>query len=278
MISYEAPAKLNLTLHVMPRRSDGYHPLESLVQTIEWVDTVSLVDGESADSLHVDGLDVSVEGNLILKALEVVRETAAFPPQDIELSKTIPVGAGLGGGSSNAAAALAAAGELSGLEDVTGLATTIGADVALFLTGGTLIMRGIGEQVERVEPLSGCAFAVAMPGFEMSTGDVYRRWDEIEGPEGEVVAPDLLPPGLRDGMPIRNDLEPAAVDLRPELGDFMADLRVAWGAPAMMTGSGSGCFGFFPSLDEAQDAAASVAAMADARGVALRSRGIERID
>jgi 4-diphosphocytidyl-2-C-methyl-D-erythritol kinase len=113
----------------------------------------------------------------------------------------------------------------------------------------------------------------------MSTVDVYKRWDEMEGPTGETIGPRQLPPGLRDGIPIRNDLTPAAIDLEPSLADFMADLRAQWGVPVAMTGSGSGCFGFFPDLDEATDAAATISPMCRAAvGARLRPNGVRRQD
>ena len=147
--------------------------------------------------------------------------------------------------------------------------------VPLFLIGGTLLMGGIGDKLESVQPVSGFAVAVAVPAFEMSTIEVYRRWDEMEGPEGETIVPRLLPPGLRDGIPIRNDLTPAAFDLEPTMADFMADLRLRWGGPVLMTGSGSGCFGFFPDPDEATDAAHSVEDLCRASvGARLRPNGV----
>ena len=123
----------------------------------------------------------------------------------------------------------------------------------------------------------GFAVAVAVPQFELSTADVYRRWDELEAPVGETITPRLLPPGLRDGIPVRNDLTPAAFDLEPTFADFMADLRIRWGGPVLMTGSGSGCFGFFPDPDEAADAAHSVEDLTRAAvGARLRSNGVGR--
>jgi 4-diphosphocytidyl-2-C-methyl-D-erythritol kinase len=170
--------------------------------------------------------------------------------------------------------------------DLTGMPRTvveevgpsIGSDVILFLTGGTLLMTGVGDVIEPLPPLTGFAVAVAVPVFEMSTPEVYRRWDRLEGPTGEAISPHLLPPPLRDGIPIRNDLTPAALDLEPEFGDFMADLRVRWGVPVAMTGSGSACFAFFPDLDEATDAARLVSATCRAVvGARLRERGVSPV-
>ena len=281
MTAYESPAKLNLALLVEPPRSDGYHPLESLVQTIDWLDLLEVEEGDE-DNLVIDGVaDLDPEDNLITRSLKAIRARGFVPPLDIRLEKRIPHAAGLGGGSSNAAAALIAAVEVGRLPVSTAEETgpSIGADVALFFTGGTLLMTGTGEVTEPLQPLSGFAVAVAVPPFEISTSEVYQRWDVLEGPIGEVIIPRLLPPLLRDGIPIRNDLTPAAFDVEPGLADFMADLRVRWGGPVAMTGSGSGCFAFFPDLDEATDAATTVTGMSRAAvGARLRPRGVSRVD
>lgn len=280
MTVYEAPAKLNLSLHVDAPGADGYHPLRSMVQTIEWCDLLEVVEGEGSDSLEINGIEVPIEGNLVLEALAAVRQNDRVPPLALALEKTIPAGAGLGGGSSDAAAAIVAAIQVSELEDTLApdVAVAVGADVSLFLTGGTLMMSGVGGDIEPLRPLETLAFAVAVPQFGLSTAEVYRHWDEMEGPEGEPLPDHALPPGLRDGMPMRNDLTPAAVDLEPRLGDFIADLRSAWGTSVSLTGSGSACFGYFGSLDEAEDATRAVAAICSAaRGVAPRRIGIGKV-
>ena len=276
MTVYESPAKVNLNLLVEAAREDGLHPLQSLVQTIGWLDQLEVEESEE-DNLVIEGADLDPEDNLMTRSLKAIRARGFVPPLDIRLDKQIPIGSGLGGGSSNAAATLLAATETGRMPRSVAeeVAPSIGADVPLFLTGGTILMTGIGDQVESERPLIGFAVAVAVPPFEISTAEVYRRWDEMEGPEGESIAPRLLPPGLRDGMPIRNDLIPAAVGIEPALADFMADLRMQWGGPVLMTGSGSGCFGFFPDPEEAADAAGSVENLCRAAvGAALRPKGV----
>jgi 4-diphosphocytidyl-2-C-methyl-D-erythritol kinase len=275
---YESPAKLNLNLLVEAPQADGLHPLQSLVQTIDWLDQLDVEEAEE-DILVIEGADLDPEDNLVTKSLKEIRARSFVPPLEITLDKRVPLGAGLGGGSSNAAATLLAAVEAGRISRAVAeqVAPSIGADVPLFLIGGTMFMTGIGNQVESLRPTSGFAVAVAVPPFELSTMDVYRRWDEMEGPEGEEIASRLLPPGLRDGMPIRNDLIPAAVNIEPALADFMADLRRQWGGPALMTGSGSGCFGFFPDPEEAADAGRSVEHLCRAViGAGLRPNGVAR--
>ena len=279
MKSYEAPAKLNLSLHVDPPRSDGFHPLQSLVQTIEWCDTLTFEEGESIDTLEVSSADVDPEDNLVLRAMKSVRKTASFPPQAITLDKQIPIAAGLGGGSSDAAATLIAAADSKISEsDLGEMAAALGADVPLFLVGGTLQMSGVGGVVDPVRPLSEFALAVVVPEFGLSTQDVYEKWDKLEGPIGDAVSDASLPPALRYEMPMRNDLVPAALEIEPRFGDFMADLRDLWSVAVCMTGSGSACFGYFGSLEEAEDAAGAVEHLtSDGRGVELRPRGVAEI-
>lgn len=270
MTGYEAPAKVNLSLLVSPPRPDGYHPLESLVQTVEWCDLLDVELGQEGS----DTLESDIEDNLVEKALARLREVGEIPPLAMTLAKQIPVAAGLGGGSSDAAAALVAGAEFGGVprSRLAGVASRVGADVALFLTGGTMMMRGVGYEIESLQPLDGFALAIVVPEFGLGTKEIYDRWDSLEGPEAAPVPDDRLPPSLRGGMPMRNDLLPAALDLEPRLGDFMTDVAAVWGTPVCLTGSGSACFGYFANLDEATDAAAAVSG--EGRGVELRPRGV----
>jgi 4-diphosphocytidyl-2-C-methyl-D-erythritol kinase len=277
MIVVESPAKLNLSLLVSPPKSDGYHPLQSMVQTIEWCDRLDIELGEREDRLEIEGSDLAVEDNLVLSALTMLRQHGRVPPLALTLHKEIPIEAGLGGGSSNAAAMLWGA-EAEGWatsDVVTQTAKSVGADVSLFLVGGSLEMSGVGDVIKSLRRLEGFAVAVVVPEFGLSSADVYRRWDEMEGPEGDVVPDDLLPPSLRDQMPMRNDLSPAALDVDPRLGDFMADVRMEWGGAVCLTGSGSACFGYFGTAEEAAHAVTAVAHLTAAtKGAALRPRGV----
>jgi 4-diphosphocytidyl-2-C-methyl-D-erythritol kinase len=277
MTVYEAPAKINLSLLVSPPAADGYHPLESLVQIVEWCDRLLATRSEEGR----DSLDSDIEDNLVEKALAEMRKSFAVPPLAMELEKSLPVAAGVGGGSSDAAAALLAAADASGTprSELAAVAHRIGADVALFLTGGTLMMSGVGYEIEPVAPCDDFAVAIVVPEFGMETKDVYSRWDRLEGPIGPAVSDERLPPSLRGGMPMRNDLLPAALDLQPRLGDFMADVASVWGTTVCLTGSGSACFGYFATTDEAADAAAAVDDLTrQGRGVSLRDHGVARIE
>ena len=274
----EAPAKLNLSLHVLPPRSDGYHPLQSLTQAIEWVDLLEIHETEDVEILVVEG-DVAIEDNIVERAMSALRTEVEVPRLHITLTKSIPLSAGMGGGSADAAATIVGAAKIVGSARtvIFDVSRRVGADVPFFVDGGTQMMAGIGDQLERLRPLGGFAVAVAIPDFGLSTPQIYSEWDRLEGPIGDPMPNDHLPPALRDGMPMRNDLVPAAISIEPRMGDFLADLRAAWGAVSM-TGSGSACFGYFPSVDEAASAVEDVSGLiAGGRGVGLRDRGVVEV-
>lgn len=277
---YVAPAKINLNLLVRSRDERGYHPLRSVVQTIEWCDSIDFTDADS-DELHVNGLEVSDgSDNLVIRAIEEFRKSAPVPPVSVVLQKEIAVSAGLGGGSSDAAAALLACCELAKRPPsfAVGIAPGVGADVSVLLSGGTVEMTGYGEKLEKMTGLEGFAVAVAVPNFELSTADVYQRWDDLGEPDGFELPDRFLPPALRDTFPFRNDLYRAAVDLNPALGDFVRDVGLLWDSAVMLTGSGPACFGFFADQSEALEAALSVPGTRAAVGVDLRPIGAERVE
>lgn len=282
MSEWEAPAKLNLDLRLQRLDSRGMHPLRSLVQTIEWCDLLAVEVGDE-DQLHLTGpcaeSDIPDGGdNLVWKAVQAL-QLSSRPRLDVVLDKQVASAAGLGGGSSDAAAMLLAMSDLLRLGDdaVRLAAEQVGADVPYFLTGGTAVVEGYGEKISSAPPIGGLAFAVAVPRFELSTPEVYRRWDELDGPVGAEVATAAVPPALRSEGPFRNDLTAAAVSIRPELADWMSDLAERWGRAVMMSGSGPACFAYFLDEDEATHALTAVgenraktAALSRPRGAALR--------
>jgi 4-diphosphocytidyl-2-C-methyl-D-erythritol kinase len=279
-VKYLAPAKLNLNLHVSSADDSGFHPLRSLVQTIEWCDVLEAEEADT-DELELVGIEVPDGGdNLVLRALVCLRTKIEIPPVGFRLEKLMPPEAGLGGGSADAAAALIAGCDVVGAdhEKAKLVAPDIGSDVSFPLVGGTAEMTGYGEEIESLPPLEAIAFAVVVPEFGLSTPEVYKRWDEIGEPVGFEIPDRFLPPVLRHSYPIRNDLYRAAVDVEPALGDFVSDTARLWDTAVMMTGSGSACFGFFPSEEEAVLAAAAVPDTRAATGAAARPKGVERVE
>jgi len=251
VITERAPAKVNLLLHVGPRREDGLHELCSLFATIDLADTVT-VEQAAADEVACEGVDGP---NLAFAAIQRFRAGAApdLPPLRVVIEKRIPVAAGLGGGSADAAAVLRAANELAGRPlDAGGLravGAALGADVPSQIEPRHALVTGAGEGVEPVElpPMT----LLLIPDEEgLSTGDVYAHADAL-GTTRAKLEPDrvreLAATSLDElAAVLENDLEDAAVSLRPELGGRMQALGAAGALAARVTGSGPTVFGVFP--------------------------------
>ncbi len=244
-----ARAKINLALHVTGRRADGYHLLDSLVAFADFGDVVRV---EVADSLGLTvtgpmgaGLSAGPD-NLVLRAASLMGRGAA-----ITLNKRLPVASGIGGGSADAAATLAAMAALYGC-DLPSAAEVLalGADVPVCLSGVAARMQGIGEKITPVALPPGYLVLVN-PGFGLGTADVFRAMVKRDNP----ALPE--PEGLHDTAALaaylhlcRNDMEPAALGLAPEIGTVIAALAGQKGCLlARMSGSGATCFGLFEDWD-----------------------------
>jgi 4-diphosphocytidyl-2C-methyl-D-erythritol kinase len=242
--------KLTLSLRVLGLRKDGYHEIEAL--------TVSL--GQPSDVVevtavpHPGGVTFTVEGetehvppgmdNLAARAAEDVMLRAGRSGHGVRmvLRKRIPAGAGLGGGSADAAATLVAVRKLLELEltddDLLAIAAKLGSDVPFCLQGGAAWMRGRGEILEPVALRPGLGFLVAIPPFRLATPTVYQAWDELGGPEASRRVEPHGPVARLIGE-LANDLEPAAEMVEPGLAEFRRALEQAAGRPAILAGSGS---------------------------------------
>lgn len=266
-----AYAKINLGLRVLRRRADGYHEIRSLLQSIALADELSLEERAGGIELQDEPrLAIPPSENLVHRAAELLCKRAGpAPGLRIELMKRIPMGAGLGGGSSDAAATLVAVNELFGLdlrrEELRRLALELGSDVPFFLEGGTCLVSGRGERVRRLPPLPPYHLVLLIPPFPLSTAEVYDALDRM-GDEGEKPfeeGPQLL----------RNDLERAAVALHPEIQDYRDFLREA--APDFFGMSGSGPT-WFAGFSDRERAAAFAAKAASLPGRALLTETAER--
>jgi 4-diphosphocytidyl-2-C-methyl-D-erythritol kinase len=255
-----APAKLNLCLFLGPRREDGLHELCSLFEPLALADAIEFAEAERDEVICA-----GVEGeNLAESALAGLRERGwRREPLRIEIEKRIPVAAGLGGGSADAAAVLRlAAGDVAGIEE---LAAEIGADVPSQLVPSLALVQGAGERVARLpDPVTHAA--VLLPGGGgLATGDVFAEADRLGLCRGaaqlEALAERLLTAAGAGASPLSyagllgNDLEPAARSLRPDVGDALAALREAGSAMVALSGSGPTAFGLFPDLAAARAAA-----------------------
>ena len=240
-------AKLNLILEITGRRPDGYHTLRSLVVAVDWADEVHLepIPRRRIELRCMPDLHFPYRENLVYRAAELLWER--FSPREgvrIVLLKDIPMGAGLGGGSSDAAATLVGLNELWDLgldtEELKGFARELGADVPFFLGESPAWMEGIGDVLrpaaEEIPPV----YLVLVPPFPCPTAEVYRIYDELAKPE----------PGPSERFP--NDLWPAAVALRPELSRYAEALMGLGEMGVGMTGSGSALFAAFDGEDVAE--------------------------
>jgi 4-diphosphocytidyl-2-C-methyl-D-erythritol kinase len=286
--TWDAPAKVNLSLEVRSPDSSGMHPLRSLVQTIEWCDRLTMEEAED-DHLDIRGADLPEGGdNLVWKAVAALRQKAERDRPGIKvmklhitLEKSIAVAAGLGGGSADAAAALLALAALTRLDPqiLDELAPTVGADVPVLLTGGSVWMEGHGDRLTLASLVPAFSVGVAVPDLFLTSAEVYRRWDQLEYPTGPALEGRALPPALRELAPLRNDLFPAAVAIRPELADWASELARAWERPVAMTGSGPALFAYFADLDEAEQAVRSISPRArSCRAAMPRATGADRSD
>lgn len=264
-----AAAKVNLTLRVLGRRADGYHEISSLVAFADCGDRLGLTPAATL-ALTVGGPRAAqagaTEDNLVLKA---ARALAARLPGLVmgtfHLDKILPIAAGLGGGSADAAAALRLLARVNNLlpgdRRLYEAACQTGADVPVCLESKPRLMRGIGEKLSVPLDLPALHAVLANPGVALATKDVFANWTrnanaapplDLAGVERIQNTADLLELLARDS----NDLEPAAVKLAPVVAEATAALRALHGCPlARMSGSGATCFGIFDSAEAANAAA-----------------------
>lgn len=277
-------AKINWTLDVLGKRSDGYHELRTIYQT------VGLADHMVIELTDAPGLNVVCEGfgvrggpsNLAYRAAVAFFEASGLTGRagaNIWIRKEIPVGGGLGGGSSNAATTIIGLEQLSGLrlsESVRfGIARQLGADVPLFLLGGTVLGVGRGDEVYGLADAPTASLVVANPGVHIQTASVFRRF------HNELTAPDPVArlhsfvSALRfrnSQVSVGNDLEDAVVRDHPEVGEARASLLGTGAVRAWMTGSGASVVGIF------EEAGAAVSAAEHLAEHGLWARAVETID
>jgi 4-diphosphocytidyl-2-C-methyl-D-erythritol kinase len=242
-ITVRANAKLTLALHVTGVRDDGFHDLDAIVVSVSApadIVTIAIAPTDQIVVMGPAGAGVPTDGtNLAARALAILRDHALdVPPVRVTLDKTIPHGAGLGGGSADAAAVLWAARELFRLDlddqDLMTFGEQIGSDVPVCIVGGMAHMSGRGEHVEPLPWAGPFGVVIAVPPFAMSTPAVYRAWDVLGGPEStRIVRPTLNGPALR------NDLEPAAEVVDPQLVALRDAIVAATGYEPVLAGSGS---------------------------------------
>ncbi len=262
-LTVQAPAKLNLFLHVTGRRENGYHELQSLFTLIDLNDTLQFVVREDGGIYRTNEIqDLSPEDDLVVCAAKLLQQyTGTSLGADIILEKRIPSGGGLGGGSSDAATTLVSLNQLwhTGLsqQQLIDLGVQLGADVPFFIFGQTAIATGIGEQLQ-IFPLKPIYYLVLRPQLAIPTPLIFKSPDLVRN--SPVLDDEALHNGRRlmeqAQLFARNDLEPVALKLFPMLATLIEGMREA-GFNFRMTGSGS-CF-FMPFLSQAEAEQAKIA-------------------
>lgn len=259
ILSEDAPAKVNLALHVRRRRADGYHDLETIF--------VFTALGDSLTATPAPALTLEIEGpfgaalagddNLVLRAARALQQASGtHDGAALRLSKRIPVAAGLGGGSADAAAALRLLNRLWGtgltIDALALLGAGLGADVPACVFGGVTFGTGRGEALAPLDPAAfgGTPILLVNPRVAVPTGPVFAAWDGVDRGMLDPAAPLAQ---------LRNDLEPPALAIAPAIGAVLAALRDGGASLARMSGSGATCFGLFPESSSRDAAAAAIA-------------------
>lgn len=249
MITARAFAKINLDLRIVGTEPDGYHELRTTFQSIALHDTLTFVQRRGPLVIESDDPACPADGNIVERAASMLWQTAERPGLPagvgVRITKRIPVAAGLGGGSADAAAALRALIRLWRIRvsrrQLHDVAASLGADVPFFLQGGTARGAGRGDVLSAVADRPRRWVVVAMPPFGVATKDAYRWFDEDAAPTQKGSS--------------GNDLQAVVVARHPEVGQLIEALKRAGASQAAMSGSGSAVFGLFARLSAAEGAA-----------------------
>lgn len=264
-----AHAKINLSLQVGAVRADGFHELQSLFQTVSLADELAAEESDEL-TLEVKGSAPADNDNLVLRAASALARESGHPPRArLRLVKRIPMGAGLAGGSSDAAATLLALDRLWGvaaaIEDLHRLALELGSDVPFFLLGGTALGLGRGERLFALAEPPPRHVVLALPDLHVATTEAFRSLDQR--PRVAALPTDGWPharlwrweEGAYSGL--TNDFEEPVFERHPRLRELKQVLRQAGSEHALMTGSGAAVFGLFRDDARAREAASEVRAL-----------------
>jgi 4-diphosphocytidyl-2-C-methyl-D-erythritol kinase len=269
----DAPAKVNLCLHVLGRRADGYHELAMAMQRISLCDRLEIsVENGSGVRVSTEGAEIGLGENIVTRAAHLYLQASGIEKSvSILLQKNIPMAAGLGGGSSDAAAVLEALNHLCGRllphDVLMELAAQLGADVPFFLFKEPAWATGIGTHLEPLPPLPAVWYLLLNPGFSVSTAWVYQSLQLTKG--GELAnLPRFSAKSVAELVAsLHNDLEVVTAGRYPEIGQMKEFLLARGAQGALMSGSGASVFGIF--LSEAQACAAQQAVPADSGWLAF---------
>ena len=260
----DAPAKINLCLHVLGRRLDGYHELAMAMQQVSLFDRLEItVSDGSGIEVSCEALEQDGGENIAARAARLFLSEASLEKRvRIRIDKQIPVAAGLGGGSSDAAAVLSGLNKLCGQplskSQLSGLAGTLGADVPFFLFDRAAWATGTGTTLEMLPPLPKVCYLLLNPGFSVSTAGVYQSLQLTKGGElanlprfSVTTIPELL-------GALHNDLERVTAERHPEITEMKSFLLKEGALGALMSGSGASVFGLFATSEAAVAAKAAI--------------------
>lgn len=278
-----APAKINLYLRVLGQRLDAFHEIETLFQAVSLRDRLRVeLTPTSGVEIEVTGADVGpVEENLAYRAASaMVKASGQQLGVRVQLEKVIPAGAGLGGGSSDAAAVLRGLNGLLDLPlapgDLKLIAADLGSDVSFFIGDSTLALgRGRGERIEPLPPLPEAHLALVLPPIHVATAWAYHELDARRAGGGEPPCFDSggdVPADWTEMAALAtNDFEEVVADVHAEVAESLGALREAGAEPALLSGSGAACFGVFRDADTADDAIRRMSLRLDWPVVAVRT-------
>jgi len=271
MILYEkAYAKLNLTLDVLGKRADGYHDLKSVMQTISLYDSIELELGTGEEwKLICSRADIPCdERNLAWKAAKLYCETINKNPGGItiRIEKNIPSGAGMGGGSTDAAAVLRALNGYYGdpltVEQLVALGAKIGSDVPFCVLGGTVMCEGRGEIMRRLPDCPKCVILGCKPDFSVSTPVLFKKIDSVDimvHPDNDAMERAIAAGDIeRIAREIYNVFDPVVSEDHPEIDHIKGICNACGALKSQMTGSGSVVFAVMPDIASAENAAAEL--------------------
>ncbi len=254
-----SPAKVNLFLRILGKRPDGYHELQSLVQPVSLFDEISLsVEPGDGVSLSRSGREMpSGRDNLAVAACNLYLGDAAVRKRvSIGIKKNIPLGAGLGGGSSNAAAVLAGLNKILRKftdRDLLRMAASLGADVPFFIRSTASFVEGVGERVEVISDFPLFHYVILFPRKSLSTREVYGRWKSPECSPERVKHASLVEQFRRGDFPVENGLSEAIFGIFPEILSFREIFRSLGARFVLVSGSGSSVFSVFRERREAEE-------------------------
>ena len=243
------PAKINLGLHVLRKRRDNYHDIESILYPIPWQDAIELVESKnSAFSIYGRNIEGKEEDNLCVKAFRLMQETYQLPNASVVLLKNIPSAAGLGGGSSDAVAVLKLCNQVFELglsqDTLKSLAASLGADCPFFVEGEPVLIKGRGDDLQQINiSLKGMHLLVAWPDIRVSTSQAYARvpLDDSRPPLGRI----LIEPLEAWKEQLRNDFESSVFSSWPEIENLKKVMLRSDAIFASMSGSGSAVYGLW---------------------------------